>query len=98
MIIQVNQEGINALREYSIRLRESIEAIKSSCQSARNVIDEHSGKIGPHEDQIKTAINTILGAVHQGTVPAIEVSDKINEVAEAYQEIVEGNYYGGMGN
>lgn len=98
MMIQVNNEGVSALKEYSRKIQEAVGEIKTATDSMSNITDQYSGKIGPHASEIKSALDTIKGAVLQGIEPANAIAEKLNEVAEAYQEIIDGNYYGGVGN
>lgn len=96
--IAVNSEGVRSLKEYSRKITDAVGEIKSASDSMANVTDQHSGKIGPHAGDIKSALDTIKGAVLRGVEPANNIAEKLNEVAEAYQEIIDGNYYGGSGN
>ena len=98
MAIAVNSEGVSALKDYSAKLTDATDEIKTETDRMTNVTDQYSGKIGPHADQIKNALDVIKGAVFQGTVPAVEISDKLKEIAEAYQEIIDTIFYGGSGN
>ncbi len=98
MSIAVNPEGVKALKDYSARIAEGVESIKSETDKMASITDQYSGKIGPHADQIKNALETIKGAVLQGTVPALEISEKLNQVADAYQQVIDTSYYGGLGN
>lgn len=98
MLIQVNTEGVKALREYSAKLEESFHEIKNDTNVMTSVTDQFSGKIGPHADDIKRALDSIRGAVFSSLAPAKNVSDKLLELAEAYQEIIDGDYYGNLGN
>lgn len=97
MAIAVNSESVRSLREYSNKINESVEEIKNSTNTMENVTDQYSGRLGPHADQIKQALLEIKSAVWQGVVPANEISEKLVDVADAYQEIIDTNYYGGSG-
>ena len=97
MSIAINPEGVSALKDYSTKLAHATDEIKTETDRMANTTDQYSGKIGPHENRIKNALDIIKGAVFQGTVPAVEISDKLKEIAEAYQEIIDTDYYGGSG-
>lgn len=98
MAFSVNPESVQALKNYATKIEEGAEQIKNETDTMSNITDQYSGKIGPHADQIKSALDTIKGAVLQGMVPAHEISEKLNDVADAYQEVIDQNYYGGTGN
>ena len=98
MAFSVNSESVSALKDYSMKIEEGTEEIKSETDRMGNITDQYSGRIGPHAGDIKNALDTIKGAVLQGMVPAHEIAEKLNDVAEAYQEVIDYNYYGSSGN
>ena len=98
MLIQANSEGVKALQDYSKKITDAVDKIISESDKMTGITDQYSGKIGPHASQIKSALDTIKGAVLRGVEPANTISEKLDEVAEAYQEIIDENYYGGVGN
>ena len=98
MAIAVNDEGVRALQDFSARIEEGVEAIKGECDKMTGIVDQYSGKIGPHAGEIKSALDEIKGAILRGTVPAHNVSEKLLDVADAYQEIIDTQYYGNLGN
>ncbi len=98
MIIGVTDEGVNALKEYARKIQEAVGEIKTASDQMANVTDQYADKLGPHVADIKNALDTIKGAVFRGVEPANKISDTLNEVAQAYQEVINSNYYGGGGN
>ncbi len=98
MAFSVNSESVSALKNYAMKIEEGAGEIKGETDKMANITDQYSGRIGPHAGDIKNALDTIKGAVLRGMVPAHEIAEKLNEVAEAYQEVIESKYYGGSGN
>ena len=96
-IIAVNPASVKALRDYSRKLEEGVEEIKSSTCNMQNITDQYQGSLGPHAGQIRDALDAIQGAVWQGVQPVNEISEKLIDVADAYQDVIDTDYYGGSG-
>lgn len=98
MLIQANSAGVDALKEYARKIQEAVGEIKTASDQMANITDQYAGKLGTHVADIKNALDTIKGAIFRGVEPANKISDTLNEVAQAYQEVIDSNYYGGGGN
>ena len=98
MVFQVNTESVQALKEYAQKINEGVDDIKTETDRMASITDQYQGKIGPHASDIKSALDTIKGAVLRGTVPANEIADKLEDLAAGYQDVIDSNYYGNSGN
>ena len=98
MAYSVNPESVNALKAYATKITEAVTEIKNETSQMASVADDNAQRIGPHASDIKSALDTIKTAVFASIEPANEISEKLNEVADGYQEVIDATYYGGSGN
>ena len=93
-----SDEGVQALNDCASRISEGGELIRSETNTMRSVADEYAGTIGPHQEQLKAALDEIAGAVNQCIEPANNIAEMLQEVADGYQEVIDSNPFGAGGN
>lgn len=92
----VNEEGVQALKNLSNEVLESTESIKSAAQALKGAADDNASALGPHQASISNVLEEIQTAEQAAAEPVQEVSDKLNEVAEKYQGIIDDDPFSGM--
>ncbi len=98
MAYSVNPESVKALQSYSAKITEAVAEIKNATTQMAGIVSENSQRIGPHADKIKAALESIKGAVLESVEPADEISEKLNDIADGYQEVIDATYYSRSGN
>lgn len=94
----VNPEGVQALRTLSRQIVEGAETINSAADALSTAADEHSDALGPHQSSIAGILEEIRAAEAAAAEPVESVSEKLNDVAEGYQEVIDNDRYSGVGN
>lgn len=96
-VYKVNEEGVAALQALSQKLPECAEAIKSAAEAMRSAFDDNRQGLGPHDTSIENILEEIKEANDAAADPVEELSEKIGDVAEGYQDIIDNDRYGGSG-
>ena len=91
-------DGVQALNDCASRVIEGGETIRDDTNAIRSIADEYPDAIGPHQAELTSALDGIAGAVNKCIEPANHVADILREVAEGYQEVIDENPYGSLGN
>lgn len=91
MKYSVNEEGVQALKSLSNALDSSIESIVNCSSQIRTVSDEYSDTIGPHKSSLDQSIENIIEYISQSADPANDIAERLCEVAEGYQEIIDND-------
>ena len=89
----VSDEGVSALKNLSTRLPEQVEAVKSAADALESSFESNHTGLGPHSDSIRRVIEEIREATNQAASPVVELAEKVGDVAEAYQAIIDNNRY-----
>lgn len=84
----VNEEGTQAMRLMASAINDAIGQVESQTSSVQSAADEYQDTLGPHKASLDSALEEIADNVKQAFEPANSISDKLNEVAEAYEEII----------
>ena len=91
----VSSQGIDALRALASGLIDSLESVEGAASKLDSAASEQSG-LGPHADQIDEIITNIRTAVNSAKGPVEDLSQKVSEVADAYQDIIDTNLFSGI--
>lgn len=97
-IIAVSAEGVQALQTLATSITEAIDQIKSQTTTVESAVDENPEGLGPHKSSLDSAIEEISANVQQASDPASNVSNKLNEIAAAYNEIIGNDRIAGTGS
>ena len=97
MIYAVSEEGVAALKKTSTALAEAAGTFFQKTVSLRNAANGHKGTLGPHHASLNQAIETIHASLKSSAAPIKEISSMLNDVSEAYQEIIGNDRIGGAG-
>ncbi len=84
----VNEVGVSAMHSAANSIQTSLEAIMDLTSRIRSSANDYGGCIGPHEASLEEALGQIEESVKTALDPANSVAEKLNEVAEAYEEII----------
>ncbi len=95
----VSEDGVEALQLSSNKIIESVQTLYQLITTLSSTV-EGSAALGPHASTIKQLLLELYTNVKDSIEPAKQVSEKLNEVAEAYQDIIENNLIrsNGIGN
>ena len=97
MKIQVNQEGVLALKTMSAALFMSTEQILGLTKALRACADSHTDSLGPHKSSLDAVIEDIEAVVKDSSEPVVHISETLQEIADSYQEIIDDDVFAGMG-
>lgn len=89
--------GIQQLKNCASRILDGEQTIGQETNLMRQIADEYSGTLGPHQQDLVRALDEIAGAVKKSTEPAKDIATLLEEVAEAYQEVVDSKPFSSMG-
>ena len=64
----------------------------------RQVADDYSDTLGPHQSELSSALDGIAGAIKRCIEPANNIASMLQEVAEGYQEVIDANPFSSMTN
>ena len=92
----VSEEGINAMQSAASAISEAVEEMMSLVQGVQTASDEYADTIGPHKASLDSALEDISSNIQSATEPANNVSEKLNDVADAYSEIVGNDPFSGL--
>ncbi len=85
----VSDEGIKALKITASNVLNAVERILNATNSIESVADEHVETLGPHYASLVAAITEIREAQRQAVQPAYDISETLNDIADAYQDIID---------
>lgn len=94
----VNEEGILALRALSGRLNEGVSAVSGAADALENALDSNRLGLGPHAGSISLLISEVRQESRGACGPVSELSAKVLDLANEYQEFVDTNRFGGAGS
>ena len=97
MRYKADQEGVLALKTMSAAIFSSTEQLLGLTGALQTCVDSHRGYLGPHEKSLEDVIESIETTVKKSTGPINEISEMLNDIADAYQEIVDDDQFAGMG-
>ncbi len=92
---QVNQEGVDALKSLSRGLIESLDMVEAAMSRLQAVCNSQNGR-GPNADKIDSVIMDIHTIARNAEGPIQDLSERVSEVAEAYQDIIDNDPYSGI--
>lgn len=87
----VSEEGVHALKTMASNILNAIDQILNMINSIEPVADEYVDTLGPHHTSLVSAITEIREAQKQAVQPASELSESLNDVADAYQDIIDND-------
>jgi len=93
MIYKVNEEGVAALRTMAGEITNAIECIVGETKNAKTFVDGYRNTLGPHAETINSALDGIASCIKASTDSALEVSFKLHEIANDYQEEIDDDPY-----
>lgn len=93
-----SNEGVQALNNCASQILEGSQVIEQETSTMRQVADEYSGTIGPHQAELSAALDGIAGAIKRCIEPANNIASILQDVAEGYQDVIDTNRYGSAGN
>lgn len=87
----VSDEGVQALKTMASNILNAVDQILNITNSIESVADEYVDTLGPHHASLVSAITEIREAQKQAVQPASELSESLNDVADAYQDIIDND-------
>jgi len=87
----VNPEGIQAMQTMANAILNAVSEIESATSVVRRVADENPDSLGPHKDSLDAALEDIEAAIKNSTDPASDVAERLEEVAEGYQDVIDND-------
>lgn len=98
MIYSVNDEGVAALNRLGTGLPEYAAAIDNSAEQVLAAADEHAELLGVHAGDLRNALDRIRQEIRDASAPLEELSDKVLDTADGYQEVIERKRFSGGGS
>ena len=89
----VNEEGVQALKGVTQKLEESVILISNAASSLGSVAEEHLNALGPHHATIVQVLEDIRKIAEAASEPIENISELLNDVAEAYQEVIDNDRF-----
>lgn len=87
----VNEQGIQAMNKMASSVTEAVEEMRGLTAKVRSEAEGHQNSLGPHKKSLDTALSEIEQDLRQASEPAKGVAEKLTEVAEAYEEIIDND-------
>lgn len=94
---KVNDEGVQALHTMASAIIDAIEEVQHLTTNVQSTADENDDALGPHKASLDSALEEINESLKQASDPASSVADKLNDVADAYEEIIGNDRFSGSG-
>lgn len=94
----VNDEGVAALKGLAAKIEEGKEIIKAAAKALSSAADEHSNTLGPHQASIVNILEEIQAAEEAAAGPVESIAEKLNDIAEAYQDVIDNDRFSHSGN
>ena len=94
----VNEEGIAALRTVGEKALEAISTIYNGSIAVISLSEDQSDLLGPHKGSLISAVKEILTSLKAAAEPISDIADTLNDVAEAYEEILSNDIIETSGN
>ena len=95
MIYAANDEGVAALNNLGTTLPEKSEEILKIADKMVSAADENAELLGVHAQDLKSALATIKQEISNAAGPVEELSEKVLDVADGYQEVIERKRFSG---
>lgn len=89
----VNEEGIQALSTMARFSVEAVSQIESLTARVSFISDNNASVLGPHKRSLDTAIEDINSSLRQAAEPVGILSEKLQEAADVYSEIIENDRF-----
>lgn len=86
-----NPEGVKLLNAMSTSLVNALDEIGNSTTNVRSVAEDNSGYLGPHVQSFFNALTDIEATLKKASIPAKEVSNKLINVANKYQDVIDND-------
>ena len=93
-IFEVNQQGVRALRDLGQKLPEQIGVIRTAGTSVIECQQANASGLGPHVESINRVLESINQEAIQATAPVHELVEKVNQVAQGYQAVIDNDRIG----
>jgi methyl-accepting chemotaxis protein len=87
----VSEQGVEALKTMSAAIFSTIDQINGLTSALSACAGDHADTLGPHKASIDEVIEEIEAATKQATEPTSSIADTLNEIAEAYREIIDND-------
>ena len=91
-IFACNEEGVAGLQQFSQALLGQLSTIKNASASLLDVVSSKND-LGPHRISILNVIKDIIQETDQAEAPVSDIANKLNQVAKAYQGIIDADNY-----
>ena len=97
MVIQINEQGITALRALVARMQQGVEDFQFVASNLAYAWQKNRQGIGPHSMAVEALLGELQRELQGARAPVAELSEKVLAVAQAYQEFVELDRFSGDG-
>ena len=95
---KVDEEGVAALRTMAEAISEVTDIVSLLISSVQSDANSRSDTLGPHKASLDRALEEIKESIVQASQPVSEVSESLNDVADAYEEVIENDRIKYFGN
>lgn len=94
MVYSVNNEGVEALKGMASAIISAAENLLDNSEKLKDAGAQNN--LGPHSESVVNAGETIFQAVVQAAEPIQDIADNLNDVAEAYEEVIGNDRIAGV--
>ena len=91
-------EPVAALRTVGEKALEAISSIYNGSLTVISLSEDQSDLLGPHKGSLLSAVKEILTSLKAAAEPISDIADTLNDVAEAYEEILSNDIIETSGN
>ncbi len=93
-----SDEGVQEINGCASSIEEGVNTIKSETDTMRQVADEYTNTLGPHHSELVEALEAVGEAVKHCAEPAEGVVEKLEELADSYQDVIDTQRFKQLGN
>lgn len=94
-VYAANENGVQALKTMSNALYTAVEEIANHTTHIISITDEYCDTIGPHKSSLDQALEEISDCIRRSGEPANDIAERLCEVAEGYQEVIDNDRFNG---
>ncbi len=87
----VSDKGVQALKTTASNILEAVEQVLNIVDSLELTADENVDTLGPHHASLASALSEIRESQKQAVQHASELSEALNDIADAYQDIIDND-------
>lgn len=93
----IDDYSVSILRQTAILVQEAHTNLGTETKVLLMVASERSGALGPHKKSLENALEEILTSIQSSAEAVVYVSEKLSDIADAYEEIMGNDRFSNIG-